>query len=89
MEQSNSVRLGLHAYAAFAACQEPWECARYLFSRAPTLPCGSFEEKQPIVTEDEPRINTNRPEDRWTSFNHKRRQNASAIWCPGCDDVMG
>ena len=32
MEQSNSVRLGLHAYAAFAACQEPWECARYLFS---------------------------------------------------------
>ena len=37
MEQSNSVRLGLHAYAAFAACQEPWECARYLFSRAP--PC--------------------------------------------------
>ena len=35
MEQSNSVRLGLHAYAAFAACQEPWECARYLFSRPP------------------------------------------------------
>ena len=34
-------------------------------------------------------INTNRPEDRWTSFNHKRRQNASAIWCPWCDDVMG
>ena len=35
------------------------------------------------------RINTNRPEDRWTCFNHKRRQNTSAIWCPGCDDVMG
>ena len=34
------------------------------------------------------RINTNRPEDRWTCFNHKRHQNASAIWCPWCDDVM-
>ena len=35
------------------------------------------------------RINTNRPEDRWTCFNHKRHQDASAIWCPWCDDVMG
>ena len=35
------------------------------------------------------RINTNRPEDRWTCFNHKRHPNASAIWCPWCDDVMG
>ena len=58
-------------------------------SRAPALPCGSFEEKRPIVNEDEPRMNTKRHEDRWTSFNHKRHQNASAIWCPWCDDVMG
>ena len=35
------------------------------------------------------RMNTNRPEDRWTSFNHKRRQNASAIFYPWCDEVMG
>ena len=35
------------------------------------------------------RIDTNRSEDRWTSFNHKRHQNASAIWCPWCDEVMG
>ena len=35
------------------------------------------------------RINTNRPEDRWTSFNDKRRQNASAILRPWGDDVMG
>ena len=35
------------------------------------------------------RINTNRPEDGWTSFNGKRRQNASAILCPWCDPVMG
>ena len=34
-------------------------------------------------------INTNRSEDRWTSLNHKRHQNASAIWCPWGDDVMG
>ena len=43
-------------------------------SRAPALPCGSFEEKRLIVDEDEPRMDTNRPEDRWTSFNHKRHQ---------------
>ena len=47
------------------------------------------EEKRPIVNEDEPRMDTNRHEDRWTSFNHKRRQSASAISCPGCDPVMG
>ena len=44
MEPSNGVRPGLHAYAASAAWREPRECARYLFSRAPALPCGSFEE---------------------------------------------
>ena len=32
-------------------------------SRAPALPCGSFEEKRPIVNEDEPRMDTNRHED--------------------------
>ena len=35
------------------------------------------------------RINTKRPEDRWTCFNHKRHQNTSAMLCPWCDDVMG
>ena len=35
------------------------------------------------------RINTNRPEDRGTCFNDKRHRNASAIWCPWCDDVVG
>ncbi len=33
-------------------------------SRAPALACGSFEEKRPIVYEREPRMDTNRPEDR-------------------------
>ena len=41
-------------------------------SRAPAPPCGSFEEKRPIVDEDEPRRNTKRHEYRWTSFNDKR-----------------
>ena len=27
-------------------------------SRAPALPCGSFEETRPIVNEDEPRMDT-------------------------------
>ena len=34
-------------------------------------------------------MNTNRPEDRWTSFNDKRRQNASALLSRWCDPVMG
>ena len=31
-------------------------------SRAPALLCGSFEEKRPIVDEDEPRMDTNKHE---------------------------
>ena len=34
-------------------------------------------------------INTNRPEDRWTSFNDNWRQNASALLSRWCDPVMG
>ena len=81
MEQSNSVRLGLHAYAAFAACQEPWECARYLFSRAPTLPCGSFEEKQPIVNEDEPPMDTNKHEETRRQMDLLQPQAAPKCFC--------
>ena len=29
-------------------------------SWAPAVPCGSFQEKQPIINEDEPRMDTNR-----------------------------
>ena len=32
-------------------------------------------------------MNTKRHEDRWTSFNDKRHQNASATSCPWCDFV--
>ena len=53
---------------------------------APALPCGSFEEKRPIVIEDEPRMDTNRHKDKWTCFNHKRHHNTSAIGCPWCVD---
>ena len=31
-------------------------------SRAPALPCGSFQEKRLIVNEDEPRMDTNKHE---------------------------
>ena len=47
------------------------------------------EEKQPFVNEDEPPMNTNRHEDRWTSFNDNWRQNASALLSRWCDPVMG
>ena len=56
-------------------------------SRAPALPRGSFEEKRLIVNEDEPRMDTKRHEDRCTSFNDKRRPNASASLCPWCASV--
>ena len=59
--------------------------------RAPAPHDGAHhsEEKQPIVHEDEPPVNTNRHKDRRTSFNDKRRPNASAILCPWYHDVMG
>ena len=47
------------------------------------------ERKQPFVNEDEPPMNTNRHEDRWTSFNDNWRQNASALLSRWCDHVMG
>ena len=37
----------------------PLGISRLPASRAPALPCGSFEEKRPIVDEDEPRMDTN------------------------------
>ena len=42
----------------------PLENSRLPASRAPALPRGSFEEKRPIVNESEPRMDTNRHEDR-------------------------
>ncbi len=35
---------------------------RVAISRTPALPCGSFQEKRPIVNEDEPRMDTNKHE---------------------------
>ena len=40
----------------------PRACGGYLFSRAPALPGGSFEEKRPIANEDEPQMDTNEHE---------------------------
>ena len=79
--------------------QNPWAFARglslttffsrlqFLVSEAPALPCGSFEEKQPIVIKDEPRMNTNSHECRWTHSNEKRHHNASATLLPWYDFV--
>ena len=50
-----------------------------LVKAGPALACGSFEEKRPIVNKDEPRMNTNKHEDRWAYSNDKWNQNASAI----------
>ena len=60
-------------------------------SRAPAPHDGAHhsEEEQPFVNEDEPPINTNRHEDRWTCFNDNWRQNASALLSRWCDPVMG
>ena len=39
-----------------------FRAAAIQFSRDPALPCGSFEEKQLIVNEDEPPMDTNEHE---------------------------
>ena len=54
-------------------------------SPAPALPCGSSEEKHPIVNKDEPRMNTNSHECRRTHSNDKRHQNASPTLSPWND----
>ena len=60
-------------------------------SRAPAPHDGAdhSEGKQPFVNEDEPPMDTNRHEDRWTSFNDNWRQNAFALLSRWCDPVMG
>ena len=60
-------------------------------SRAPAPHDGAHhsEGKQPFVNEDEPPMNTNRHEDRWTSFNDNWRQNASALLSRWCDHIIG
>ena len=57
----------------------PLGISRLPVSPGPALSCGSFQEKRrSLMTNHEwTRINTNRPEDRWTSFNVKRHQNAA------------
>ena len=56
-------------------------------ARPPALKGGSFEENgRPLrkMNHEWTRMNTNRPEDRWTSFNDKRRQDASGnLVAPG------
>ena len=61
----------------------------------PALPCGSFEEKRPIVDEDEPRMDTNEHEETGRQMDLLQRQAAPrcfcsfAMLCPWCDEVMG
>ena len=45
----------------------------------PAAPCGSFEGKRPIVSEDEPPMDTKRYGAASTA---RSAQNASAVWCP-------
>ena len=60
-------------------CREWPQKAEHHVCRRNHLPRFEFCKKARSFYEDEPRMNTNRHEDRWTFFNHKRHQNASAI----------
>ena len=84
---------GIRRATSLKAGLSPLGNSRLPASRAPAPgPGGSLEGNGRwfIKTNHEwTRINTNRPEDRWTSFNHKRRQNASALLSRWCDPVMG
>ena len=53
-------------------------------SRAPALQYVPFEDKRPIVNRDEPRMNTNRHEYTWTSFNHKMHKIHKLCFCAFC-----
>ena len=50
-------------------------------SRAPTLPYGSFEEKRPIVNEDEPRMDTNKHKETRRQMELLQRQAAPKYFC--------
>ena len=53
---------GIRRATSLNADVHPLGISRLPASRAPALPGGSFEEKQPILNEDEPRMNTNKHE---------------------------
>ena len=59
----------------------------FVSDKSSPRPGGSSEEKHPIVIKDEPRMNTNTHESRWTHSNDKRHQNASATLSPWNDFV--
>ena len=73
---------GIRRATSQKADVHPLGISRLPASRAPALLWRSFEEKRLIVNEDEPRMDTNEHEDRWTSFSGKRRQNASVTFVP-------
>ena len=82
---------GIRRATSLKAGLSPWGNSRLPASRAPAPRDGAHhsEEKQPFVNEDEPPMNTNRQEDRWTCFNDNWRQNASALLSRWRDPVMG
>ena len=82
---------GIRRATSLKAGLSPLGNSRLPASRAPAPRDGAdhSEGKQPFVNEDEPPMNTNRHEDRWTCFNDNWRQNASALLSRWCDPVMG
>ncbi len=50
-------------------------------SRAPVTPCGSFQEKRPIVNEDEPPMDTNKHDETRRQMDFLQRHAAPRCFC--------
>ena len=72
---------GIQRATSLKAGLNPLGSSRLPASLAPPCRADHTRMKQPISNEDEPRMNTNRHECRWTSLYDKRHPSASSQFC--------
>ena len=72
---------GIRRATSLKAGLSPLGNSRLPASPAPALPCGSFQEKQPIVNEDEPPMDTKEHEETRRQIDLLQRQLAPKCFC--------
>ena len=72
---------GIRRATSLKADLHPLGNSRLPASRAPALPCGSFQEKRPIVNEDEPPMDTKEHEETRRQIDLLQRQLAPKCFC--------